>query len=204
MSGGAPVSPAKLAAVNYASSFLADLARRYQRWSITVRHGVPSRLSVILMISCCVSAQAQSPQRTSAGYDDWTVRCEIQGTPPQKSCEIVQVVQMQGQTISQIAIGKASKTEPLKIVFQVPINVYLPDGVRLVYDAKDTPLVGVFKRCIPISCFSDLDLKDDIVKSLRSRSEQGKLVFKDGAQHDVILPISFKGFGQAFDAMAKE
>ena len=160
--------------------------------------------SALLLTFSLANTFAQSPQRTTASYDDWTVRCETQGTPPQKSCEIVQVVQMQGQPLSQIAIGRAAKTEPLKIVIQVPINVYLPDGIKLVYDAKEPPLAGIFKRCVANACFSDLDLKDDIVKKLRSRTEQGKLEFKDSAQRDVAIPVSFKGFGQAFDAMAKE
>src|ERR1700680_2783909 len=66
---------------------------------------------------------AQSPQRTSASYDDWTVRCETLSAPAQKSCEIVPVVQMQAQAnpLSQIAIGRATKNEPLKIVFQLPL-----------------------------------------------------------------------------------
>ncbi|HXF89862.1 MAG TPA: invasion associated locus B family protein [Xanthobacteraceae bacterium] len=150
------------------------------------------------------NAFGQSPQRTTASYDDWTVRCEAQGNPPQKSCEIVQVVQMQGQPLSQIAIGRAAKNEPLKIVFQVPLNVWLPGGVKLVYDPKEPPLAGIFKRCVPTACFSDLDLKDEVVRKFRTRTEQGRLEFKDAAQRDVAIPVSFKGFAQAFDAMARE
>ena len=149
-------------------------------------------------------AGAQAPQRTTASYDDWTVRCETQGNPAQKSCEIVQLVQLQGQLLSQIAIGRPSKNEPLKIVFQVPLNVWLPEGVRLVYDPKEPPLAGIYKRCVTTSCFSDFDLKDDVLKKLRARTEQGRLEFKDSTQKDVAIPVSFKGFAQAFDAMAKE
>jgi invasion protein IalB len=32
-------------------------------------------------------AQAPTPQRTTASYEDWTVRCEARGTPPVKACE---------------------------------------------------------------------------------------------------------------------
>ena len=32
----------------------------------------------------------------------------------------------------------------------------------------------------------------------------GKLLFKEASQRDATLPVSFKGFAAAFDAMAKE
>jgi invasion protein IalB len=43
-----------------------------------------------------------------------------------------------------------------------------------------------------------------MVKKLRTRSANGKLLFKDAAQRDVTIPVSFKGFGSAFDAMSKD
>ena len=50
---------------------------------------------------------------------------------------------------------------------------------------------------------ADTDLKDDLVKKFRGLDESGKLQFKDGAQQDIAIPVSFKGFGQAYDAMQK-
>lgn len=153
------------------------------------------------------AAAAQAPQRTTATYEDWTVRCETRAEPPNpKTCEMVQSTQVQGQPgpVTQIGIGRASKTEPLKIVFQVPINVWLPTGVKFVPAEKEAPLVSPFKRCVPAACLADSDLKDDVVRKLRTATENGKLEFKDAAQRDVAIPVSFKGFAQAFDALSKE
>jgi invasion protein IalB len=152
-------------------------------------------------------AAAQAPQRTTATYEDWTVRCETRAEPPnQKVCEIVQSTQMQGQPnpVTQIAIGRANKGEPLKILLQVPINVWLPTNVRLVIAEKEPPVVATFKRCLPAACLADGDLKDDVVKKMRALTENGKLEFKDAAQRDVAIPVSFKGFAQAFDQMSKD
>src|SRR5579872_6853274 len=77
------------------------------------------------------SPQSSQPQRTSATFDDWSERCEIHPGPPvQKLCEMVQFYQVQGQAgpLLQTAIGRASKTEPLKLVFGAPVNVWLPAG----------------------------------------------------------------------------
>lgn len=142
------------------------------------------------------------PQITTATYDDWTLRCDMTSAPG--NCEIVQSTQMQGQPVSQIAIGHASKTEPLRIVLQVPMNVWLPGGVRLTTD-KDPDLVSAtFKRCAGIGCFADTELKDDVVKKLQSQTQNGKLLFKDAAQKDIALPVSFKGFALAFEALNKK
>ena len=174
--------------------------------------GVSTRLCVVAALSASLStathaqAQNQTPQRTTATYDDWTVRCETRGTPPVKACEMVQAVTAQGQTspIAQIAIGRANKNQPLKVVFQLPINVWIQDGVRFVFDPKAAPLAASFRWCVPAGCFADLDLKDDLVKRMRTITVQGRFEFKDAAQRKVAIPVSFKGFGQAYDALSKE
>ncbi len=161
-------------------------------------------LSTIGALLWAGAAMAQAPQRTTATYEDWTVRCEVHEAT--KACEMTQAAQVQGQAnpLTQIAIGRPSKTEPLKIVFQVPINVWLPTGVRLTTDDRDPGLLASYKRCIPGGCFADSELKDDVVRRMRSATENGKLHFKDAAQKDVTIPVSFKGFGQALDALAKQ
>jgi hypothetical protein len=37
-------------------------------------------------------------------------------------------------------------------------------------------------------------------KSLRARTDPGRVEFKDGNQHDVEVPVSFDRFTTAFDA----
>jgi len=150
---------------------------------------------------------AQVPQRTTATFEDWTVRCEMPAAnPQQKSCEMVQTTQVPGQPnpVTQIAIGRIAKGAPLKIVFQVPINVWLPGGVRLIYADKEQPLATTFQRCVPAGCFAEAELKDDLARKLRTLTENGKLEFKDANQRDASLPVSFKGFAGAYDTMTKE
>src|SRR6185437_14510377 len=101
--------------------------------------------------------QAQpAPQQTTATYEDWTLRCVVQpGPPSQKVCEIVQSTHVQGQAavLTQIAIG-GQKKAPLKVVVQVPIDVWLPAGIKLIGGGKDPGLAAAFKRCVPQACFA--------------------------------------------------
>lgn len=148
------------------------------------------------------AASAQTPRLTTATYDDWTVRCETINAV--KTCEVEQTSQVQGQPFSQVAIGRPSKSEPLRIVVQVPINVWLPTGVTLLVDDKEPGIAASFKRCVGAACFADADLSDEAIKKLRAGTEKSKLTFKDAAQREVSVPVSFKGFAPAFEAMAKE
>lgn len=83
-------------------------------------------------------------------------------------------------------------------------RIRLPTGTKLLSDDKDPGLVASYKRCLPSACFADVELKDDVIKRLRGLTVNGKLNFKDSNQQDIVLPVSFKGFGQAYDAMERE
>jgi invasion protein IalB len=147
------------------------------------------------------------PQQTSATYDDWIVRCETRPGPPlQKTCEMLQFTQIKGQTsvLTQIAIGHPQKGRPIPLVIQVPVGAWLPAGVRITAGGKDEGLSVEFKLCTPSACVARIEIKDDVIRKFRAATEQGKLQFKDSQQRDVALPISFKGFGTAYEALLKE
>lgn len=129
-------------------------------------------------LAIAFECNAQAPQRTTATYEDWTVRCEMMlGPPAQKTCEMVQTTTLQGQPnlVTLIAIGRATKADPIKIVFQVPVNLWLAGGVSLVYDEKQPGLSAAFLRCLPVGCFAEATLADDAVKKLRARRRRGGL-----------------------------
>jgi len=153
------------------------------------------------------AAQAPPPQQTSATYEDWIVRCEIKPGPPrQKSCEMVQFTQVKGQpgVLTQIAIGQAAKGQPTPLVIQVPISVWLPAGVKLTAGGKDEGLQMTFKICVPSACIANMEIRDDVIRKLRAATDQGKLQFKDANQRDIALPVSYKGFNPAYEALLKE
>jgi invasion protein IalB len=153
-------------------------------------------------LAAAAAGWAQTPQHTTAVYDDWTIRCDMNGSS--KTCDLAQSTQMQGQLVSLIVIGRASKTEPLRIVFQVPINVWLPAGVTLATDKGAKVVSATLKRCLGGGCFADAEIKEDVVSKLRGETENGKLLFTDAAQKEVALPVSFKGFAVAYDTMVKQ
>ena len=163
-----------------------------------------------LVLACSIltavmagSALAQTPQSTTATYGDWVVRCELRAGA--KVCEMAQSTQLKGQAqpVTQIVIGRPAKNSPLKIVFQIPINVWLAAGIRLTTEDGHNEVTASFTQCIPAGCFAETDIKESVVKVLRKLKTNGKLQFKDAVQHDVAAPVSFKGFGDAYDVLQK-
>ena len=149
------------------------------------------------------------PQRTTATYANWVLACETQpGAPPQKTCGITQVVQAeaQGKTtpFSRITVLHPVKGQPVKLVVQVPPSITVSTTVHVQTADADAGIAVPFARCAPAGCFADFEIKDDVLKKFRAASGNGKITYADVSGHDVVIPLSFSGFNQAFEALAKE
>ena len=156
---------------------------------------------LVLVSAALISTagNAAAPQRTTATYGDWTVRCVMHSKT--RTCEMIQATQIKNrpQPITQIAIGHQTKGGPLKMVFEVPVNVWLPDGVKLVTGEKKAAITAHFSRCVPVGCFAEADIDQNEIKELDHLKKSGKLRFKDARKQQVAIPVSFKGFGDAYD-----
>jgi invasion protein IalB len=152
-------------------------------------------------------AQGEAPQQTTATYDDWIVQCQTQnGTPPQKLCEMAQVTQVQGKDVpfSRVIILRPEKGQPIKLVVQVPVNASFSANVRIQTSNSEGGMAAPFVRYVPAGCVAEFEIKEDILKKLRAASGAGKLSFSDASGRDVGVPLSFKGFDQAFGALVKD
>lgn len=161
----------------------------------------------VALIAAGVPAGAQQSQSTSATFGEWIVQCASEaGPPPKKTCQMVQMTRVNGKniTFSRIAIVPAAGRRPAGMEAQFPVNVSLHAPVIVRTGEADAGFSAPFDRCLPAGCFAEFELKDEIVKRLRAAEGAGKAIFKDAGGHDVAVPMSFKGFREAFDALAKE
>lgn len=154
-------------------------------------------------------AQGNSPQRTTATYDDWIVQCETQaGAPPRKICEMTQVTQLtvqgKSQPFSRVAILQPAKDQMGTLVVQVPVNASFATNVRVQSSDADQGIAAPFARCVPSGCFAEIELKDDVLRKFRAANAAGKISFADAAGRTLAVPVSFNGFGKAYDALLKE
>src|SRR5579863_5033396 len=151
-------------------------------------------------------SQKDEPQSTTATFADWIVQCEMRNGEPHEICDMAQVTQVQGKNIpfSRVAIAHPEKDQPVRLIVQVPVNVSFQINVRIQTADSDPGFAAPFSTCIPSGCFAQFDLKEDVLKKLRAAAGVGKLSFADSVGHYVTIPLSFRGFGQAFDALVKK
>jgi invasion protein IalB len=163
----------------------------------------PVVLSGAALILISATAFAQTPQRTTATYGDWTVRCELRSAA--RTCDMVQTTEVKGgnRHLSQIAIGRPAQNTPLKIVFLVTVNVWLPAGIKLITADNVAAVTANFDRCIPAGCLAETDITAKTINTLHGLKKNGTLRYKNGDRNDVTLPVSFHGFGDDYDALSK-
>ncbi len=147
------------------------------------------------------------PQATSATFGDWTLRCQRagEGAAAQKLCEIAETIQdaQKRQPIAEIAMSRLNKADPIRVTVHVASNISLPSIVKLSYrEAHGVELA--WRRCAPVGCFADAALTDAQANIFHIQDEPGAIEFFDAAGRPQKLPMSFRGLGQAMDAMAKE
>jgi invasion protein IalB len=148
------------------------------------------------------------PQVTTATFGDWTLRCQFTGQDAgrQKTCEVAQTLQAEGQqgVLAQIAVGRLSTREPLKVTVLFGVNILIPGQLRMAVDDKDgQPVELAWRRCIPAGCLGDGELREEVLKRWRAQSGRGVIHLKDGSGRDVNLPFSFRGLARALDGFAK-
>ena len=95
--------------------------------------------------------------------------------------------------------------QPLFFTAVVPVNVAFPSSVRLAMDDKDPAAVdAAFTRCLPTGCFANVTVTEAALARWRAHDQAGRLIFKNGAGQDTVVPMSFRGLARALDALGKE
>ena len=161
------------------------------------------------------SPPTELPDRTQATFGEWAVRCETQrpaNQPVVRACEIALTMNDQrGQPIAQIVMGRTARTEPHRMLVQLPLEMRVDQPARLLLDPAAPPAEALslpFRLCSATrgGCFGELDaLAPAVLSRMRARADnQGRLDFRDATGRDVQILFSFRGFGQALDALARE
>ncbi len=166
----------------------------------------------MLFGSALALGTAQAQTATSTTYDSWTTRCSLlsdQGKTV-KACEVVATMATQlqnGQTVptAVMAIGRADTAKSLKLVIQVPINAWLPNGVKLQDKAGKEILSLPFTHCRPDNmCEASIDVTDGQAQSLKKQGDSIVATYRNVTQKEVSQDIILKGYGSALDLLLKE
>jgi invasion protein IalB len=170
--------------------------------------------SILLSLCPSFAQQPKTPpvaadsQISTTSYGEWALRCRRAGdlAKDPRDCEIALTLQEKGQTapFAKLSLGRPRPGEPLHAVILLPTNVAFPSSVRITTDEKDVWGQELdWRRCVPGGCFAEAVPSDAIVRRWRNYNAPAKLVFKNAEGADIVVPLSFDGFGQALDALNK-
>nr|WP_321460171.1 invasion associated locus B family protein [uncultured Cohaesibacter sp.] len=158
-------------------------------------------------------AQQSDPSVTTATYGDWVLRCVTAKADadkaPERLCEIVQTIQVKGQTVAQIALGRRAKAEALTMTAVLPVNIALPGkafvAAEIVKDKAPEGVINlVWRHCLQGSCVAVAQLADKELKALLAASENGALGFVEASGRQIMIRLSWNGFSAALDALQQQ
>jgi invasion protein IalB len=89
------------------------------------------------------------------------------------------------------------KSRLLRVV--APMGVLLPAGLRLKIDQTDVGKAG-FVRCLPSGCVAEVVMDDNLINRLRTGETATFIIFQI-PDEGIGLPISLKGFAEAYDEL---
>lgn len=148
-----------------------------------------------------------TPEKTTASFGDWMLRCESVAAQAKRVCEVAHMITLQGQSspVAQLAIGKLASSEGQQLTIVLPPNIAIAAKPQ-VSTAKTggTPIELVWQRCLPGACFASASVSQAVIGDLGAQTEPGRIMFKNAADQEVALPLSFRGLSQAMAALAKE
>lgn len=155
------------------------------------------------------------PNVTTATYENWMLRCvrpaaaQTSANDPGKICEIVQTVQVQGQSqpLAQVAIGRLPGDKALTLTAVMPLNISIPGTVHLSGNGKTGAeekggLELSWQRCLPSGCIATARPDAKLFATLDPQTD-GQIRFADAAGRTLGIPLSWKGLDQALKALDK-
>lgn len=143
---------------------------------------------------------------TSKGYGSWSLRCEAgHAEGAGRTCELSETIETESaKPVAKISVGRRNPSDPLSIVIILPTNVSFPSTVHVRTDKDDKwGLELEWQRCIPGACIATAEMSRAAVEHWSNLATDGEIVFRDAAGDEVSLPMSLRGFGDAYNAFSK-
>lgn len=143
-----------------------------------------------LRLPRCLPSRSLPPRALATGSCVASLQASLQNDGARRASPW----QSQGRQIpiAQIAFGRPDDAAALQLTVLLPDNVSFDKPVR--FGADDDHLATLaFRRCLPNGCYASVATDFGMVRSLRAATKPGRLVFTDGGEHALTLPLSLRG-----------
>lgn len=151
-----------------------------------------------------VPAVGQEAQEPVIGADEaapaasWATRCVSGGRTEPIDCSISQrAVTQQGQLVGAVTIRLPREGGDPLMVVTAPLGLYIPAGISFGIDTGSLQPMQL-RTCERSGCVADTVLNADTLNAMRG-GQKLNIVFQNGPQRAVTLPMSLVGFTAAID-----
>jgi invasion protein IalB len=184
---------------------------------IPIRHA-PLLLCALLAIAPCAAlaqtppraaaqppargaAPAPQPDRTTAQYGDWTLRCQATGTAEERVCDVLlTIADQRRQPLAQLVVRRGQQPSALAVSAQVGANLVVTEPARLMIE--ETALATLpFQRCLPQGCFAEAQQPEAEFTAAAGRAELARLEYRSGEGAPVVLQFPLRGLVAALQAL---
>ncbi len=152
------------------------------------------------------SAASTGPDTTTETFGDWSIICAAQAGGD-RSCEVSTAIMLRNQTapFARLAVLRAAKDKPARLVALVPVNVSVQAPVRITLDPGKSELSLPLRSCVPGGCLADLELGKDQLQTLKSPAKApAQLILVDAAGKPASVTFSLRGLDTALDSYFKQ
>jgi invasion protein IalB len=144
------------------------------------------------------AAGKRAPAKKAAANNEpgWSVRCDNEGQG--LVCKAVQTVLLAKtrQRLISVSISKPGKGKKAPMLLQLPHGLFNPAGVTVRVD-KAKPQKLEIQTCDANGCYAGTTLTPDVLAAMSKGGRLG-VVFQDLKKQNITVPVSLKGFGEAF------
>lgn len=187
-----------------------------------------SLVTTVMILGLTAPAHAQDGAAAQAGdqatamitqesdFQAWRLTC-VAGAPAtaarppaaQAGCSISTRFDLQQQqdgntvqknTLLVLSVARAPDGQGHIAVFSLPLGVYLPSGLAMVFDGQQS-LRLAFETCNETGCHAGLRLTEQF-EDLFGSTERLEILFNNQDQQTLKLPLYLAGFEQARHALA--
>jgi len=165
----------------------------------TTIHRIFAFVAVAALAGVAGNASAQGVIRSV--HNDWQIRCDTPPGAQYEQCALIQSVIADDRPnvgLTVLVLRTADQKFRLMRVIAPP-GVLLPSGLGLWIDQTEVGRAG-FVRCVPIGCITEVILKDDLIRQLRTGTTATFTIFQT-PEEGIGFPMSLKGFAEGFDKL---
>lgn len=129
----------------------------------------------------------------------WKTTCSsaTRGAPVDCALEQRVVIKETGQLLAGMSIRVPAQTRKPVMMVQVPLGLYLPEGIKLSFDGKKPIQIGL-QYCDQKGCYAGQPVSPEMLKGFRTAKEL-KMSFQNLQRQDLTVNIVLSQFAASYD-----